>query len=58
MVGGKPGHATCKILWLEVSQGMLPVNTVVGGKPGHATCKILWLGVSQGMLPVKYCGWG
>ena len=58
VVGGEKGHATskklldgceqrhtCKILWLEVRKGMLPVE------------KNLWLDVNNCMLPVKYCGW-
>ena len=38
----RQGHAPCKILWLWVSKGMLPVNTVIV--------------LGKGMLPVKYCG--
>ena len=38
MVGGKQGHAPCRIVLVEVN---------VSGPP-------LWLGVSKGKLPVEY----
>ena len=54
MVGVKQGQVVCRILWLEVSKGMLYVECVVGSKQGHAVCRMLWLEVSKGMLYVEY----